>query len=255
MKRLDVMSGIHRSLAPRTPPTRPKSSKPRQPVPASGQAPQRPLPQPRPVAGGGNPRVAPERKPPPRRPVIPAKPASTAPVPPPRKAAPGTVTAPGLLPAVSGAQGKRLDASTLPALPARPSRLENVQSITGILANLTSVAGALYPVGSRFPDTNTVVLPDGVVVDKQAQAATHPNGAVQYADGTILHPEGIRQYPNGDIENPDGSWRKQDGPIFYPDAGGQERWLHRDGIVTDAEGKELGMIDPSQAAALFGVAS
>lgn len=152
---------------------------------------------------------------------------------------------------VSGKQSTRLDAATLPPLPARPARLENVLSVTGILANVATVAGVLYPIGSTFPDANTVVLPDGVVIDKQAQAASHPNGAVQYADGTILHPEGIKEYPNGDIENPDGTWRKQDGPIFYPDADGKDRWLYPDGIVTDAEGNELGMIDPTKAAALF----
>ncbi|WP_144403251.1 hypothetical protein [Pseudomonas sp. StFLB209] len=172
-------------------------------------------------------------------------------MPAPRKAPPRSITTPGMLPMVSGTPRNRLDASTLPELPARPAPLENVLNVTGILANLATVAGVLYPVGSVFPDRDTVVLPDGVVIDKQAQAATHPNGAVQYADGTILHPDGIKQYPNGDIENPDGSWRKQDGPIFYPDANGQERWLYPDGTVTDTEGNELGVIDPTQVAALF----
>ena len=254
------VSSLNKSLAPRKPPVKPRSPAsttptPAKPNPASGQTPKPPQPRPRPIPGTQRP-----GKQPPgsatagERPVIPPKPEAKAPVPPPRKASPGSVTAPGMLPMVSGTQTNRLDASALPALPARPARLENVLTVTGILANVATVAGVLYPIGSLFPDPDTVVLPDGVVIDKQAQAATHPGGAVQYADGTILHPEGVKQYPNGDIENPDGTWRKQDGPIFYPDANGQDRWLYPDGIVTDAEGNELGMIDPVQTAALFGAA-
>lgn len=261
MKGLNAMNSFKKSLAPRKPPVKPGPpastiTKPQKPASATDQTSRPQQSRPRPTPGNQDPgsqtsHSAAAGKPSVLRPVTPSKPEAKAPVPPPRKASPGSITAPGMLPIVSGTQSNRLDASTLPALPARPVRLENVLSVTGILANVATVAGVLYPLGSVFPDADTVVLPDGVIIDKQVQAATHPNGAVQYADGTILHPEGITQYPNGDIENPDGTWRKHDGPIFYPDADGKDRWLYPDGTVTDAEGNELGVIDPVQAATLF----